>query len=133
MMFARLKRSMLPVALLAFSLALPSRSQDAPDHTLGLLNGRWWKNETVEIKLGFIVGYAERRTAAACGDDEWFKAGAAYGEIQESLDDFYREPANSAVPVHGAWQIVAMKFNGKNAAEIQRQTEIARRISSSNK
>lgn len=51
----------------------------------GLLNGRWWKNETVEIRLGFISGYAERRTAMACGDDEWFKGPAANGEAMNSL------------------------------------------------
>jgi len=65
MMFARLKRSILSVALLAFSLAPPSRSQDAPNHTLGLLNGRWWKNETVEIRLVFISCYVPKEAAPA--------------------------------------------------------------------
>jgi hypothetical protein len=131
-MIARLGR-MGFVILLGLSLALTSRPQNAPDHTLGLLNGRWWKDAPDIAKLGFVTGYAEHGASTNCSNDEWFKSAYAYGEIRESLDDFYREPANSAVPIHDAWKIIVMKFNGKSSAEIQRQTELARQAASADK
>ncbi len=71
-MFGNLRSKAL-FALLVFCTAVPCLSQDAPDHTLGLLNGRWWKKTTPEMKLGFVYGYAERRTATfSCSEsDEW--------------------------------------------------------------
>lgn len=87
------------VAVLMLFSALPSFSQDAPGRTLGLRNGRWWRGLPSEMKVGFVFGFVERRTAHVCQGDneEWFKGGVAMGEVVDALDDFYREPANSAV------------------------------------
>ncbi len=121
------------VILLGLSLALPSRPQSAPEKTHRLLNGRWWKDAPVTLKLGFVTGYAEHGASTDCSNDDWFKVTTAYGEILASLDDFFSEPANSAVPIHDAWKIIVMKFNGKSSAEIQRQTEFAREAANSDK
>ena len=128
----RLQHSVLVTTLL-FSIALPCDSQRAPDKTLGLLNGRWWKEATVEVKVGFVVGYSQHWTATPfCENDSvWFKAVPSYGEVVDGINAFYNEPANGSIPIHGAWKIIALKFNGTSGAEIQRETEFARQGSSS--
>ncbi len=111
---------------------MPSRSQTAPTHTNGFLNGRWWKDAPEAIKIGFVIGYADCG-AAGDNDDDRFKVPPAYGEIRESIDDFYHEAANSAVMIHDAWKIIVIKFNGKSGAEIERQTELARQAASADR
>jgi hypothetical protein len=69
-------------------------------------------------------------TRANCLPGEWFNAAPSYGEVQLATDRFYEEPANSAIPVVAAIDVVAMKFNGKDGVQIEAKTALLRKVAS---
>jgi hypothetical protein len=97
----------------------------APNHTFGMLNGRGWRGASEAFRAGYLQGYGDAFTLPA---DRWFKGTFTVGEVQDALDNFYKEPANSAVELPRALMAVAMKFNGETAATVEEYVRTARAI-----
>ena len=121
--------------LVVITASLPCSLQGAispdtdPQKTLSVYNGRWWNAIHVDVRLGFVYGY-NMYHAKSCEKStfEWFAAAPIDNEIIAGLDRFYAEPADMPIPLPLAWEMVAMKFSGKAAAEFDSQTKFARRL-----
>jgi hypothetical protein len=123
--------------IMLVSLAAPGGSQDhatPSDRTWGIVNGRWWKAVSAEIRIGFVQGYGIGHSLAVaegprCTEGEWFKGDPSNGEVRAALDKFYEEPANASIAVTDAIEIVALKFNGRTGSQIELETTLHRKAS----
>ena len=126
-----MKTLMLVLSLLVITpMAWPAKHQQNPYseedlRTHGLYNGRWWKLQPDGIKLGFVMGYDTHHVSfTGCSDaGSYFHSSVRFSEVITMIDDFYRDPANSAVSVGAAWTVAAMRFNGESAANIEAAME----------
>jgi|SRR5579862_5251352 len=115
-----------------FLVALPSNTQtvSAPMQTEGLTNGRSWVTLSSDSKTMYVAGAVDS-TIMACGKDEWkklFASSLSVGEVSKSLNKFYEEPTNAAVPITYAMTVVKMKAEGASADSIENATATLRRL-----
>jgi hypothetical protein len=95
--------------------------------TQGVYNGRWWNAAPPEIRMGYVVGYADYR-AIQPDTLPWFTAAFQYKEVVKGLSDFYRDPANAPVPIPSAFAWVACKFRGDAPEKLDQLAAILRRV-----
>jgi hypothetical protein len=95
--------------------------------TLGFVNGRLWNTASIDMKVSYIVGIAEA-VALMSGDlFRYFAKDLSPQEEAKSVDMFYNDPGNLAVPVSFALQIVAMKANGGKPEAVETFTANVKR------
>ena len=114
-------------AVLLLFLAVATVSGDdavALSRTGDFINGRAWKVWDESKKLGYILGFGDgiRMFVASRSDDksQGYFGHSKFGEIEDALNDFYRDPANVQIPVEAAMYFFQTKVNGaspKNLAE----------------
>jgi len=124
-------------AIALFLIALPSDTQTTEDrlHTAGLVNGRAWSRMDDASKSFYVAGSLDGITMA-CGSDQWKKLFASdlnVGDVVKSLNKFYEEPTNIAIPITGAMSIVKSKAEGASADSIEKATALFRQIAASPK
>ena len=115
---------LLPIAFLLTLTAARSQTQ-AEWHTHGLGNACFWAALSGPQKTSYIVGFIE---ATACAFVETDPKGTGptvtarllsdvskttFGEWQDSVDAFYLEPMNRAIPIQDAIFWVGLKASGK--------------------
>lgn len=116
----------------------PSTAQNSdPEVTSGAIharNGRYWNRLSIQQKLAYLIGFQEAAEFIALttvtGPYEQFKevhdrylGQSTFGEIIDSLDAFYAEPANRPLAIIGAMAWYQNKVNGCPAAQLQEQLE----------
>jgi len=90
-----------------FGVALCASAQYGPgESTQGLLNGRFWikigaaSSPTAHaLKILFLEGYID---ALHFHDDDFWVLGSTYDEIIKAVDQFYQDPANTAICIRNA-------------------------------
>lgn len=118
-----------------FALSFSSTAQDFDGiRTSGYINGRYWSGLPADAKVTYliavgdamteIVGYAPKNcncileaTVAALGALSGGTS-SSYLEISESLDLFYKEPANRPIPVIKGLAYVTLKLKGGTSREL---------------
>lgn len=118
-----------------FALSFSSNAQDLFGVKTGpYVNGRYWSALPVEAKATYLVAIGEAMTGVvsyapkncACLLDATIAAlgalsggtSSSYLEIAESLDLFYKEPANRPIPVIKALTYVTLKLKGGTSREL---------------
>ena len=120
-------------AFALFLIALPSNTQTtlnpATARTAGFMNGRMWKTGDDGRKMWYLVGALDSLNMSCKAETKnSFPAALTIREVANSLDKFYEEPANVAIPVPFAMTIVKMKADGSSAKSIEETTEVGRRL-----
>jgi hypothetical protein len=118
-----------------FAFSFSSNAQDfAGVKTSGYINGRYWSTLSLDAKATYLIAIGEAMTEVVayapknCGcilDATIAALGAlsggtssSYLEISESLDLFYKEPANRPIPVIKALTYVTLKLKGGTSREL---------------
>jgi hypothetical protein len=98
-----------------------------PDQTFGMINGRYWRTVPEWFRLGYIAGFNDHY-AWTGSKEAWFKATFSAGEVQEAVDEFFKDPANSALPVPVGIAAVRMRFNGEPPEQIESYVRAGRSV-----
>jgi hypothetical protein len=141
-----MKRMITFVALYA---ALAHSGLQAQDHaqddarqrwkTCGLTNGRFWNEVgSVEtpassfVQTAYLMGLMDMKnvfTSGAEGPGIWsWPKGATVGEVRQSLNQFYQDPANLQIPIASAVQVIKSRFEGKDPKTIEESIAFDRQV-----
>jgi hypothetical protein len=95
--------------------------------TLGFLNGRTWRDASADTKVAYMSGLLEMLLLTPGADaSKYFGRNLTAAENSSAVDRFYEEPANIAIPVPFALQIVAMHANGDTPDKVENFTATVR-------
>ena len=126
-------------AILLMFLAVATVSGDdavALSRSGGFINGRAWRAWAGTHRLGYVVGFGDGIRAAliskaVCPDDaecsKNYFGRSTYGEIENALDDFYRDPANVQIPVETAMIYFQSKVTGTSEEDLARNLAFLRK------
>lgn len=103
-------------------------AQAAPDRTGGIYNGRWWARQDIAAKIYYVTGLGDGMQYAAPTDNPPVWPKMSYGEIVRSVDQFYGEPVNGAVPVAWTMLYIDKKLKGASEDELQRMQQFLRKV-----
>ena len=91
----------------------PVAGVEPPVFTVGLLNGRGWKDLAPHQRATYVLGAIHiAMTVATAQCEMYFTNGLAVGDLVREVDEFYRNAANDNVPVTEAFRICAMPRRG---------------------
>jgi hypothetical protein len=139
------KLAVLIMVALWLSAAHVACAQSAPDSTMGLLNGDFWKMLPDLGKLLYVAGYTDGLTGGCMGDPKklvhtqgeldkitkctagWIPKSISLPEIKSRLDMFYAPPENLNIELIDALRIIGMQANGTAQSEIDQQMDAARK------
>jgi hypothetical protein len=142
------RKALLPIAILGVLLATASlaKAQSRPEispefRTFGALNCRFWNVSPVPRQLGYLLGVQDglARTAFPAGQNEEFLKVVAYyypkswtsnGELLAGITEVCGQPANASVPIAEALHIFALRVNGADPAEIEKEIARERKLAS---
>jgi hypothetical protein len=108
----------------------PSANQERLQKTAGRLNGRFWATMDETSKLYFLTGFREALRVAGVEDagQARYLSGATFGEIVTGLDQFYKDPANAAIPAMDAIEVFASKVKGATPESLAQQIAMLRSL-----
>lgn len=126
-------------AIMLFPLVTQG-DEKADTRTLGKFNGRFWRNLSEEGKTLYVIGFNEGSFRVSLLKSpslpefqelhaKVWPQNMTFGEVRDSVDNFYKIPENGRVTVIDALSVVAEKAKGVDAARIEERTEQLRRFS----
>jgi hypothetical protein len=100
--------------------------------TCGYVNGRYWKDEgQAELsRMSYLVGVMDM----AAHENVWLSVyqvykvtpqaaiwpkGATLGEVKESVNEFYQDPANLQIPIIDTISLIKYRLEGHGPKDIE--------------
>jgi hypothetical protein len=126
------------IMLVAIASAQEPRAikPEGPGFTFELINGRTWKDISMDIKAAWVLGYREGVYMTAWVYVDATKRDACiHGlsgslltnyEIAKAIDHFYEDPLNIPIPVASAFKIVVELATGVDPSETAKVLRVLR-------
>jgi len=129
-----MKRFLLTLMLMC---GLASGAGEDLTRTGGFKNGRWWLTLASDLKPAFLLGFTEGLGWAVTSSptpkltevQASVISRLTYGEVEEALDMFYKEPTNALIAIPSALQYITRKAEGASEAEVKQMEAGFRRVS----
>ena len=107
----------------------------ASDDTSGRMNGRFWNKLTYGDKRMLVIGMAygiRLAREALSGGEPWDRCSLSlvvfeppafsYRDVGDSMDKFFRDPANLNMPITDAYYLITARMSGGDKDAIERET-----------
>jgi hypothetical protein len=86
------------------------------------LQGTWWRDFSDREKLIYLKGLYSGIMWGDSKDKKQFILNTSLETVEDSLDEFYEEPANRNIIIIYALKVVSAKLRGTDADTIEKMT-----------